>query len=53
MSNIKICKPRSQVSRKNLEQKPTMGEGPAKLPTRRLPTEGLGCVPTGNIIDRD
>lgn len=52
MKHIKICKPRS-IEAKPTEDQKSEGNKVRVVKTNLLSSEGHGCVPTGNIIDRD
>jgi hypothetical protein len=52
MKHIKICKPKS-VEAKNSVLSKTGAKKAREVKSSILMTEGHGCVPTGNIIDRD
>jgi hypothetical protein len=54
MKHVKVCKPKSLEAKENNVNKATTGTTKvAAKKTTVLSTEGLGCVPTGRIIDRD
>lgn len=58
MKHIKLCKPKSQNSKLNksetIKENKMMGGSSSKI-SKSTPaiSEGLGCVPVGNIVDRD
>ncbi len=52
MKHIKLCKPKSIESKNSFESK-IKDKKSKGVKSSILMTEGHGCVPTGNIIDRD
>lgn len=58
MKHIKMCKPRSQEEKNIKHQNDGAMKNQNASTTKRgkvLPSvsEGLGCVPSGNLIDQD
>lgn len=53
MKHIKICKPKVFSAKEPVDAVKTNAKKLGSAKTFSPTTEGLGCVPTGNIIDRD
>jgi hypothetical protein len=53
MKHIKICKPKLFSKKKAIRSSSPEVKLADGLKTNIPTTEGLGCIPTGNIVDRD
>ena len=60
MKHIKLCKPQSQESKKEIlsqegvqHNKVEVAKKTKTIRGTRLLSEGLRCVPTGNLVDCD
>ena len=53
MKHIKICKPKMFTNKTSIKEKEKDFGASKTSRAVVIQTQGLGCVPTGNIIDRD